>query len=165
MLRWSLVPENSLLRRESISHPPANAHTFRPFGINQRNAVFVYHVHHTLKAFHLVWIIFQIRATSKRAPLATSSITPDFNSIVPVTYSPPAIRTVPPPATKQASIAFCIAVVFSVLPSPIAPYFRTSNIETGTIQGFRCLVSESATKVSLCTNLVSKETPFCPCRL
>src|SRR6476646_2422734 len=43
-------------------------------------------------------------------------------------YDPAGKRTVPPPADAAASMALLMAAVSMVLPSPVAPNFRTSKI-------------------------------------
>src|SRR6185437_2799224 len=52
----------------------------------------------------------------------------DFSTIGPLTNVPPLSFTVPPAfSAAQASIAFWIDAVSFVVPSPLAPYSRTSH--------------------------------------
>ncbi len=51
----------------------------------------------------------------------------DLRNRAPDRYTPGLNATTPSPALAAASMAFCMAAVSTVLPSPLAPYAATSN--------------------------------------
>src|ERR1700733_8528725 len=65
---------------------------------------------------------------SSVAPFARCSVILLFSEIGATTNVPSGTSTVPPPLpAEQSSTAFCTAAVSLVVPSPLAPYFFTSQ--------------------------------------
>ena len=58
----------------------------------------------------------------------------DFRNNAPERYTPGCNTTTPLPAFAAASMAFWIAAVFTVVPSPLAPYAATSNASACRLQ-------------------------------
>src|SRR5690242_18740669 len=79
------------------------------------------------------------------APSSSSRLTAGLRNSDPLKNSPLGTTTVPPPPAAHSSIVDLIALVFSVVPSPIAPCWEISSRAGSAANAAACDIAKPAT--------------------